>query len=337
VESSVVSLDCCQRPFFQGIWGADLHKTPGKPQVAIFEGHDRIVHRDITPRNILAGTDGTWKLTDFGLAKLIKAPTTVTHTGEVRGTPLYMAPERFGARASPDVRSDIYALGAVLYEALTGGPPFRGASIADVVYQVLNAEPVALRTQRREVPRDLETICSKCLNKNPQHRYATARELADDLERYLNGEPIQARPVSAAERLIRWCGRNPGLAGALGAAALFLLLGTVISSLFGLHALAAAQRADREAGIAREAKLESDRRYYASEMKLAGLEAEAGQMGLVRQRLREQEPKGAADPDLRGFEWYYLQRLCQLDLRTLTGHKSAVTAVAYSPDGLRQR
>jgi tetratricopeptide (TPR) repeat protein len=184
-----------------------------------------IIHRDITPNNILAGTDGVWKLTDFGLAKLIEKPASLTHTGEVRGTPLYMAPERFGKKADLDARSDVYSLGAVLYETLTGEPPFRGPRIADVVYQTIHADPVPLR-KRRVVSRDLETICLKCLHKDPRHRYATAQALADDLQRFLTNEPIAARPWPWWRRLAHGVRRRPGLS-ATAALVLILLLGTL--------------------------------------------------------------------------------------------------------------
>ncbi|HKI38753.1 MAG TPA: serine/threonine-protein kinase [Gemmataceae bacterium] len=194
-----------------------------------------VLHRDVTPANVLAAADGTWKLTDFGLAKLAEAPQRLTQTGVVRGTPLYMAPERFQeGPAEPDGRSDVYSLGAVLYEALAGVPPFQGASVADVVHQVASVEPVPLRQRRGEVPRDLETICLKCLEKEPVRRYASAEALADDLRRFLADEPILARPPGALRRGWKWCRRHP-VRAALACAGVGMLL-ILLVGLFFLNA-----------------------------------------------------------------------------------------------------
>jgi serine/threonine protein kinase len=229
-----------------------------------------IVHRDITPTNVMAGDDGRWKLTDFGLAKLVETPERLTQSGVVRGTPLYMAPERFTAEgAGLDVRSDIYSLGAVLYEALTGVPPFQGASVADVVYQAVYIEPTPVGQRRREVPRDLETICLKCLEKDPQRRYVTAQELGEDLRRVLAHEPIRARPVGVLERGWRWCRREPRLAGAVAAAVLALLATAAIAA----YAFSSARLNDQLAESNR--KLESANTDLGSERDRANRNAES--------------------------------------------------------------
>jgi WD40 repeat protein len=287
-----------------------------------------LVHRDIKPSNILQErSSGRAKITDFGLARLVEEAGSRTSQSErIVGTPAYMSPEQIVAPGRVDGRTDLYSLGVVLYELLTGEPPFRGLTHL-MLEQVVHDQPRPPRKLNDAVPKDLETITLKCLAKEPSRRYATAEELADDLQRWLEGQPIHARPVGALERGWRWCRRNPGLATALGAATCFLLLGTLVSWLLAVWALGEARRADREAAHERA-------RHYASEMKLASLDWEAGRPDLVQQRLREWEPHGAGEQDLlRGFEWYYLQRLCQLELRTLQGHTGPVTGVAFSPDG----
>jgi WD40 repeat protein len=294
-----------------------------------------LVHRDVKPSNILlAAVDGRAKITDFGLARVTEATAAASQSGAMVGTPAYMSPEQITAPGKVDGRSDVYSLGVILYEALTGERPFRGVAHL-VLAQVIHDDPRPPRKLNDSVPRDLETIVLKAMAKEPARRYPSAGELAGDLQRWLEGRPIQARRVAVPERTWRWCRRNPTLASAIGAATLFLLLGTVVSSLLAVMTFAEAGRADLEARTATEAKRWSERRYYASEMKLASLDWEAGQPGLVQQRLREQEPHGPDEPDPRGFEWYYLQRLCQLEFRTLEGHTGPVAGVAFSTDGRR--
>jgi WD40 repeat protein len=308
-----------------------------------------LVHRDVKPSNILLeASSGRAKVTDFGLARATEAGAAASQSGTVVGTPAYISPEQVTAPAKVDGRSDVYGLGVVLYEALTGERPFRGLPHL-VLHQVVHDEPRPPRQLHDAVPRDLETITLKCLAKEPGRRYQSAGELAEDLQRWLEGQPIQARPIGVLGRTWRWCRRKPGLAGALGAAIFFLVAGTLVSSLLAVQALAEAGRADREAAsardkeklakdneeLAREEKRWSERRHHASEMKLASLDWEASRTSMVQQRLRDQEPHGPDAPDLRGFEWYYLQRLCQLERRTIKGHTHQVFHVAFSPDGSR--
>jgi serine/threonine-protein kinase len=190
-----------------------------------------VVHRDLKPSNILLCGDGVPKISDFGLARRATTDSGETLAVAGVGTPSYMAPEQaVGAPEAFEPSVDLYALGAVLYELLTGRPPFKGESSAETQRQVVSEEPVAPSRLNARVPRDLETICLKCLQKTPARRYATARELADDLGRFLRGEPIKARPIGPAERLSKWVRRSPARAVAwLGAiVALGAILGAVL-------------------------------------------------------------------------------------------------------------
>jgi tetratricopeptide (TPR) repeat protein len=171
-----------------------------------------IVHRDLKPDNVLLMADGTPQDHDFGLAKLLDAEQGLSRTGIVMGTPCYMAPEQAeGKKIGP--LADVYALGAILYEMLTGRPPFKATTIGATLAQVKNQEPVPPRRLRRKLPRDLDTICLKCLEKDPRRRYADAEELAEDLGRFLAGEPIKARPIGIGARALKWAKRRPAQAG----------------------------------------------------------------------------------------------------------------------------
>jgi tRNA A-37 threonylcarbamoyl transferase component Bud32 len=181
---------------------------------AIAFAHDRgILHRDLKPSNVLIDTFDEPRVTDFGVAKRLADDMDLTRTGQVIGTPNFMAPEQAAARhEAVGPSSDIYSIGAILYFLLTGRPPFEGGSVEETLARTLNAEAVAPRQANPSVPRDLETICLKCLEKSPGRRYGCASELADDLGRYLRDEPILARPVNRIQKTWRWGRRNPAVA-----------------------------------------------------------------------------------------------------------------------------
>ncbi len=258
--------DCDGLPFFSLEFcpGGSLHRklggTPLPPQEAaqlveclaraVNAAHRKgILHRDLKPANILLAEDGTPRITDFGLAKRLDEAGQTT-TGTILGTPSYMAPEQAQGRAS-DIGPlcDVYALGAILYECLTGRPPFLAATALDTMLQVVNDDPVSPRQLQPRLPRDLETVCLKCLRKEPERRYASAEDLADDLRHFRAGEPVRARAIGLPGRLWRWVRRNPALAALSGTAALLLVVVATVS---------AVAYASTSGALAREAEAHTD-------------------------------------------------------------------------------
>jgi serine/threonine-protein kinase len=201
---------------------------------AIHDAHRQgVVHRDLSPSNIMLTTCGIPKITDFGLAKLVIGGGEQTQSGEMLGTPGYMAPEQAKCRQDAvGAAADVYALGAILYELLTGAPPFKSESGLETLRRLVSEEPLAPSRARPAIPRNLEAICLQCLRKEPAERYKSAGALADDLHRFLEGVPVLARRSSTLEHLVRWCRRNPCLAGAnltIAALAVILVVGLSVA------------------------------------------------------------------------------------------------------------
>jgi serine/threonine protein kinase len=207
---------------------------------ALADAHEHgLVHRDIKPSNILIGEDSQPKVTDFGLALLDDGNANLTREGALAGTPAYISPEQILAPHEVDGRTDVYSLGVVLYQMLTGQLPFQGVARM-MLLAVLHKDPPPLRQYDDQIPRDLETIVLKALSKDPDKRYETADAMADDLQRWVDGKPIHARPVGRLERFSRWCKRNPGIAK-LSAAVAALLIVMTLGSVFAALNLSAAQ------------------------------------------------------------------------------------------------
>jgi WD40 repeat protein/predicted Ser/Thr protein kinase len=248
---------------------------------AVHYAHLRgVLHRDLKPSNVLVDKAEAPHVTDFGLAKLVAPGADLTLTGQVLGTPSYMSPEQADPkRGEAAAASDLYSLGATLYHALTARPPFMAETLTQTLRLALEREPASPRLLNPTVPRDLETICIKCLDKDPRCRYATAQELADELGRFLSGEPIHARPLATAARLARWCRRKPALAVSFGSVAA-LLLAVVVGFPLAFFRINQARK------LAEGANAQTQQQLYAALLEQARATVRSGELG---QRVRALE------------------------------------------------
>jgi WD40 repeat protein len=295
----------------------DVAALMAKVSRAVHFAHQRgILHRDLKPANVLLDADGTPYVTDFGLAKRLQAEASLSPSGAVVGTPAYMPPEQASARKGLSTAADVYSLGAVLYECLTGRPPFQAATPLDILLQVLEKEPEPLRRLRTNLDRDLETICLKCLHKEPEHRYPSAEALAEDLERWWRGEPIQARPARPVERAFKWVKRRPAIAGLL--AALVILSVTA----FGVGMFQFRQTADA-LNEARNNLDESEKNLHLNQIALAQREVQASNFAGAEEILDR------CRPEFREWEWHFLKRACRPRQRSV----SFSEASRWSRDG----
>jgi eukaryotic-like serine/threonine-protein kinase len=321
---------------------------------AVHHAHQRgILHRDLKPGNILLDSVGEPHVTDFSLARKVEGNSGLTHTGAVVGTPSYMAPEQARGEKLLTTAIDVYGLGAILYELLTDRAPFKGENPLETLRLLQESEPPRPRLLASQIDRDLETICLMCLNKDPSRRYASADALADDLDRWLAGEPITARRIGGVERTMKWIRRHPTSAALVltSIVALVALVGVGVAQSYNKDLEAAntklettaeelrttlgqvqVQKAEAETQRirAKAEEVRAKRYLYVANMTQAQQALKEGRLGRMMQLLRALIPQSSEDEDLRGFEWFHLWRAHHGENSRLREHNGPVTAVAFS-------
>jgi len=286
-----------------------------------------VVHRDLKPSNILLNSDNQPVLTDFGLARFIDAIPPLGETFELAGSPNFLPPERISTTTDRDpIREDVYGLGAVLYQCLTGLPPFSADTLTALLAAVADGDPVPPRRLNHSVPVDLETICLKSLEKSPTARYSCAAEVADELDRFLRGDPILSRPLSPAGQLARVMRRKPLTSSLILALATTILVGAMVSSLGWRRA--ATHAADYRA-VAEKRRVD----LYSANLAAATAAMESGNRNQARELLARCRP-ATGENDLRGCEWFLLEQLLRGgELFTIRAQDHILTALAWHPDG----
>ncbi|VTS06076.1 WD40 repeat domain-containing serine/threonine protein kinase [Tuwongella immobilis] len=314
---------------------------------AMAHAHDRqVIHRDLKPSNVLFDHAGNLKIVDFGLAKAANSDHNLTLTGMILGTPCYMAPEQANSEdAKIGPAADIYALGAILYECLTGRPPFKGATVNETLRQVMTDEPPSLRLFDAKIPRDLESICLKCLEKDIGRRYSSASDLAADLDRFIDGRPILAKPIGPAIRTTRWIKRHPAMAMLL-----LLMILTPAAIATGVGLLLYSQESERGRQLAVESRDRLAQAADATQRALAATESARADLadadylsrvGLAYRDWLQDRTVAATDrlmgcpPDVRGWEWSMVHRIVRNVPWPWSQHDRDVWTVSATPDGNR--
>ncbi len=307
---------------------------------AVHHAHlQAVLHRDIKPGNVLVFPSGKHdgspiiKLCDFGLAKLLDEEMGQTKSGDLIGTPAYMAPEQVEGKLSEiDTRTDVYSLGALLFELLTGRPPFEGETRAAILLKVTHQDPPYVRTLRKDVPADLATIVAKCLSKSKDSRYASAFGLATDLNRFLDGLPILARPISVWEWAKRWVRRRPLIASALALSAISVI--ALIATLFATN-IQVRQSLEKMRIAEQKAVDEAYRskiHLYAADVRYAQESLRDGQTDVAREALSRHIP-GPGEADLRTWAWQYLWHQSLKPGKLVGNNTIPIIDVTISPDG----